>query len=65
MEPETEQGESMKVAFASDERTSVTEFLIRDLEQRNYEVLRFGSIAEGDLETCDARHSKRTYLRTF
>jgi ribose 5-phosphate isomerase B len=40
----------MKVAFASDEQTSLTEFLIRDLEQRNYEVLRFGSIAEGDPE---------------
>jgi ribose 5-phosphate isomerase B len=41
----------MKVAFASDERTSLTEFLIRYLEQRKYEVLRFGSIAEGDPET--------------
>jgi len=41
----------MKVAFASDERTSLTEFLIRELEQRNHEVLCFGSIAEGDPET--------------
>ena len=40
----------MKVAFASDDRTSLTDFLIRDLEQRNYEVLRFGSIADGDTE---------------
>jgi ribose 5-phosphate isomerase B len=41
----------MKVAFASDERTSLTEFLISDLEQRHYEVLRFGAIAESDPET--------------
>jgi ribose 5-phosphate isomerase B len=40
----------MKVAFASDERTSLTELLIRDPERRNVEVLRFGSIAEGDAE---------------
>ncbi len=41
----------MKVALASDERTSLTEFLIRELEQCNHEVLRFGSIADGDTET--------------
>ena len=38
----------MKVALASDERTSLTDFLVRDLEQRGHEVLRFGAIAEGD-----------------
>ena len=37
-------------SFRHDQRTSLTEFLIRDLEQRNYVVLRFGSIAEGDPE---------------
>ena len=47
---DTEQAVSMKVALASDERTSLTEFLIRDLERRSYDVLRFGSIAEGDAD---------------
>jgi ribose 5-phosphate isomerase B len=40
----------MRIALASDERTSLTEFLIRELQQRNHELLRFGSIAEGDPE---------------
>jgi ribose 5-phosphate isomerase B len=40
----------MKIALSSDERTSLTEFLIRDLEQRGHEVARFGAIAEGDSE---------------
>jgi ribose 5-phosphate isomerase B len=40
----------MKVALGSDERTSLTEFLIKELERRNHTVLRFGSIAEGDPE---------------
>jgi ribose 5-phosphate isomerase B len=40
----------MKVALASDERTSLTEFLIKELRQRNHEVVCFGSIAEGDPE---------------
>lgn len=38
----------MKIALASDERTSLTDFLVRDLERRGYEVLRFGAIAEND-----------------
>ena len=40
----------MKVALASDERTSLTDFLIRDLQWRGHEVLRFGAIAENDPE---------------
>lgn len=40
----------MKVALASDERTSLTDFLVWDLERRNHKVLRFGSIADGDPE---------------
>ncbi len=40
----------MKIALASDERTSLTEFLVCDLERRGHEVLRFGAIAENDLE---------------
>jgi ribose 5-phosphate isomerase B len=40
----------MKIALASDERTSLTDFLIRDLEQRGHEVLRFGAVAENDPE---------------
>ena len=40
----------MKIALASDERTSLTDFLIRDLEQRGHEVVRFGAIAENDPE---------------
>jgi len=38
------------MALASDERTSLTDFLIRDLERRGHEVLRFGAIAENDPE---------------
>lgn len=41
----------MKVALASDERTSLTDFLVRDLQRRNHEVLLFGSVADGDPET--------------
>jgi ribose 5-phosphate isomerase B len=40
----------MKIALASDERTFLTDFLIRDLQQRGHEVLRFGAIAENDPE---------------
>lgn len=40
----------MKVALASDERTSLTDFLIGDPEQRDHKVLCFGTIAEGDSE---------------
>ena len=40
----------MKIALSSDEKTSLTEFLIRNLEQRGHEVVRFGAIAEGDAE---------------
>jgi ribose 5-phosphate isomerase B len=40
----------MRIAFSSDERTSLTEFLIRNLEQRGHEVVPFGAIAEGDSE---------------
>lgn len=40
----------MKIAVASDERTSLTDFLVRDLEQRGHEVFRFGAIAEDDDE---------------
>lgn len=39
------------MVFDSDKKTSSTKFLIRDLKQRNHELLRFGSIAEGDPET--------------
>jgi len=40
----------MKVALASDERNSLTDFLVRDLERRGHEVLRFGAVAEADTE---------------
>ena len=40
----------MKVALASDERNSLTDFLVRDLERRGHEVLRFGAVAEADRE---------------
>lgn len=40
----------MKIALGSDERTSLTDFLVRDLERRGHEVLRFGAIAENDPE---------------
>ena len=46
----TKQELSMKVALASDERTSLTDFLVRDLERRGHEVLGFGAVAEGDTE---------------
>jgi len=53
----------MKIAIASDERTSLTDFLIRDLEKRGHEILRFGAIAEGDAEVdwpLSARNAAET-----
>jgi len=56
----------MKVALGSDERTSLTDFLVRELEQRGHEVLRFGAIAEGDTEVdwpLSARNTAETVAR--
>ena len=56
----------MKVALASDERTSLTEFLVKDLEQRGHQVLPFGAIAEGDAEVdwpLSARNAAETVAR--
>lgn len=40
----------MRIALSSDERTELTDFLVRELEARGHTVLRFGAIAEGDPE---------------
>lgn len=40
----------MRIALSSDERTELTDFLIRELQARGHEVLRFGAIADGDPE---------------
>lgn len=60
----------MRIALSSDERTELTDFLVRELEARGHTVLRFGAIAEGDPEVdwpgeqqssacCRARRSRR------
>ncbi|RME12588.1 MAG: RpiB/LacA/LacB family sugar-phosphate isomerase [Ardenticatenia bacterium] len=38
----------MRIALSSDERTELTDFLIRELRERGHEVLLFGAIAEND-----------------
>jgi ribose 5-phosphate isomerase B len=38
----------MKIALASDERTSLTDFLARELKQRGHEVHLFGALSEND-----------------
>ena len=56
----------MKVALASDERTSLTDFLVRDLERRGHEVLRFGAVAEADTEVdwpLSVRNAAETVAR--
>ncbi len=40
----------MRIALSSDERTELTDFLVRELEARGHTLLRFGAIAEGDPE---------------
>ena len=56
----------MKVALASDERSSLTDFLIRDLERRGHKVLRFGAVAEADTEVdwpLSVRNAAETVAR--
>lgn len=36
----------MKIALASDERSSLTDFLVKDLQRRGHELLCFGALAE-------------------
>lgn len=40
----------MRIALSSDERTELTDFLIRELRERGHEVLLFGAVAENDPE---------------
>ncbi|MCS6774410.1 MAG: RpiB/LacA/LacB family sugar-phosphate isomerase [Anaerolineae bacterium] len=40
----------MRIALSSDERTELTDFLIRELKARGHEVICFGAIADGDPE---------------
>jgi len=47
----------MKVALASDERNWLTDFLVRDLERRGQEGLRFGAVAEVDTEVTGRQAS--------
>jgi ribose 5-phosphate isomerase B len=43
--------QTMKIALASDERTSLTEFLLMELQRRGHEVLCFGALAENAQDT--------------
>lgn len=40
----------MRIAIGSDERTSLTEFVMEDLKERGHEVLPIGPLAENDPE---------------
>ena len=40
----------MRIAIGSDERTSLTEFVMEDLKERGHEVLPVGPLAENDPE---------------
>jgi ribose 5-phosphate isomerase B len=41
----------VKIALASDERTSLTDFLVKELQGRGHEVLCFGALAQSSEET--------------
>lgn len=50
----------MKIAIGSDERTSLTDFVVAQLKQRGHEVLPFGPLAANDPDTDWPLTSSRT-----